>query len=63
MGSRGKHNYKCLEIFGKPITLVEATHTGKGQQIKPEMGRSLEISLYLSIGSKILLTNNICQLA
>ena len=52
-----KHNYKCLTSIGKPITLIEASHTGKGFQYKPDMARSLEASLYLSVGSKVLLTN------
>ena len=29
----------------------------------PELARSLETSLFLSVGSSVLLTNNICQLA
>eukprot|EP00957_Ditylum_brightwellii_P143942 10968526-Ditylum_brightwellii.AAC.1 len=58
-----KYNYKCLTIIGNPITLIEATHTGKGQQFKLELARSLETSLYLSFRSNIFLTNNNCQLA
>ena len=41
-----QHNYKCRTSLGKPITLIEATHTGKGCQYKPELARSLETSLF-----------------
>eukprot|EP00957_Ditylum_brightwellii_P005341 407477-Ditylum_brightwellii.AAC.1 len=30
-----QHNYECLTSLGKPMTLIEATHTGKGHQYKP----------------------------
>ena len=58
-----QHNFKCLTSLEKPITLIEATHTGRGHQYKPDIARSLETSLFLSVGSSVLLTNNICQLA
>eukprot|EP00957_Ditylum_brightwellii_P210475 15365016-Ditylum_brightwellii.AAC.1 len=62
-GEVQKHNHECLKRLDRPITLIEAEHAGRGSSFKPDIARSLDTSLFLAVGAKVLLTNNICQVA
>ena len=58
-----KHNAECITKLEKPIAYIHAKHTGDGHKYGTEPAHGLESSMYLSVGSRVLMTNNVCQRA
>ena len=56
-----KYNIERLKKLKKPIALIEAEHTGNSKKMKANRFMGLESSLYVSVDSKVVMTNNVCQ--
>ncbi len=54
-----QHNMKCLQHLNAPIALIEAVHSGKGKAMSADAFMGLQVSLYLAIGARVLLTLNL----
>ena len=55
------HNKFCITQLGAPIALIEARHSGKGRKASSKDTMNLEPSMYLSKGSNVMITTNLCS--